>query len=248
MPIYVYFIPVFVILIAFRLFKPNLIGLIGEINIGLRLSLIANESDVLINNVLLMYNGHTSQIDHLLISEHGIFVIETKNYSGWIYGNEKDELWTSVVFNNKYRFHNPVKQNWSHIKMLKEIFKDYTNVNYNSIIVFTNRARLKSISSNVPVIYENELKDIIDKQKVVKNITEEQVADMVMRLNNFSIQGRTAKALHVKSIKTTLENKELLESKDICPKCGLRLIERSGKYGRFLGCSGYPRCKFTKKL
>lgn len=33
----------------------------------------------------------------------------------------------------------------------------------------------------------------------------------------------------------------------ICPKCGGNLVERTGEYGKFYGCSNYPKCKYTKK-
>jgi DNA topoisomerase I len=31
-----------------------------------------------------------------------------------------------------------------------------------------------------------------------------------------------------------------------CPRCGGNLVEREGKFGKFLGCRNYPKCKFTK--
>ena len=63
----------------------------------------------------------TSQIDHLVLSEYGIFVIETKRYKGWIFGSEKAENWTQVIFKEKHQFRNPVKQNWSHVYALKSV-------------------------------------------------------------------------------------------------------------------------------
>lgn len=61
---------------------------------------------------------HTTQIDHIVVSIHGIFVIETKNYKGWIYGNSNNEYWTQNIYGNKYSLYNPLLQNKNHIKSL----------------------------------------------------------------------------------------------------------------------------------
>jgi len=34
----------------------------------------------------------------------------------------------------------------------------------------------------------------------------------------------------------------------VCPKCGGELKERMGKYGKFLGCSNYPKCQYTENI
>lgn len=45
----------------------------------------------------------------------------------------------------------------------------------------------------------------------------------------------------------SIQNTEVLETKsDVCPQCGSKLVERKGKYGKFLGCSSYPKCRYTK--
>ncbi len=38
------------------------------------------------------------------------------------------------------------------------------------------------------------------------------------------------------------------ESDEVCEKCGKRMVVRSGRYGKFLACPGYPACKNTKQL
>lgn len=49
------------------------------------------------------------------------------------------------------------------------------------------------------------------------------------------------------SVKKESEDSSHKET-DICPKCGGMLREVNGKFGKFLGCSNYPKCKFTKKI
>ena len=33
-----------------------------------------------------------------------------------------------------------------------------------------------------------------------------------------------------------------------CPRCGGMLVERNGKYGKFLGCEHYPKCLYTRNM
>lgn len=96
-----------------------------------------------------IYNGQTStQIDHLYLSIYGIFVIETKHYSGWIYGNQYDEFWTETFGSNKkYTFKNPLRQNYGHIKFL-ENFLTIEFEKFHSIIVFSGNCQIKTSMPN----------------------------------------------------------------------------------------------------
>ena len=60
----------------------------------------------------------TTQIDHVVVSPFGIFVIETKNYEGWIFGDENSRQWTQVIYGKKSRFQNPLHQNALHVRAL----------------------------------------------------------------------------------------------------------------------------------
>jgi restriction system protein len=60
----------------------------------------------------------TTQIDHIVVSPFGIFVIETKNYEGWIFGDENSRQWTQVIYGKKSRFQNPLHQNALHVRAL----------------------------------------------------------------------------------------------------------------------------------
>lgn len=91
-------------------------------------------------------NTDLTEIDVLAISKEGIFVFEMKNYSGWIYGSEKDEQWTQAFNrNSKFRFYNPLRQNYAHTKATEK----YLNINESDIIpvvVFSNHSKLKKIN------------------------------------------------------------------------------------------------------
>ena len=99
-------------------------------------------------------NGETSEIDVMYITQKGIFVFESKNYSGWIFGDERGQYWTVMLPNRqKNRFYNPIKQNRTHIKWLQKYVG--ADVPLFSIIVFSERCELKKLeleSTDIKVI------------------------------------------------------------------------------------------------
>ena len=98
---------------------------------------------VLINNVTLEVEGGTTQIDHLVVADTGIFVIETKHYSGWIFGNPSDRQWTQVIYRHKTRFQNPVWQNHGHLRAVQSLF-NLPREAFFGVLVFTGDAEFKT--------------------------------------------------------------------------------------------------------
>lgn len=98
-------------------------GQAGENKVARILQKLPTEKYKIVNDILIKNSHGTTQIDHVVLSEYGVFVIETKNYSGWIYGGEYSEEWTKNVYGNKYQFRNPLKQNYAHIKALMDILE-----------------------------------------------------------------------------------------------------------------------------
>lgn len=153
-----------VIFAAFTLFAIALGFLLGRWfiprqNIGE--SLVANTIEsgfkrphLLLNNVTLQIDSGTSQIDHILIADTGIFVIETKHYSGWIFGSPGDRQWTQVIYRKKSRFQNPIHQNYGHIKALQSLF-NLSADSFCSIVVFTGDAEFRTaLGGPVMRLYE----------------------------------------------------------------------------------------------
>jgi len=101
----------------------------------------------------------TSEIDVVFITQKGIFVIESKNYSGWIFGDEKSAYWTAMLPDkSKNRFYNPIKQNSTHIKWLGQYLQN--SVPLFSVIAFSERCELKKVaveSTDVLVIKRDRL-------------------------------------------------------------------------------------------
>lgn len=180
----------------------------------------------------------TIQIDHLLVNHCGIFVIETKNYSGVIYGNETSHQWTQVLAggNVKNKLYNPVKQNASHIYHLKE-FLPY-GVPIISVVVFVQNNTEKIECDNVvPLAY---------LAKYLNSFREEKINDAQLRriidLLDGHLDLEITKDEHIQNIQDMSDKIE----QGICPRCGGKLVLRDGKYGEFYGCSNYPKCKFKK--
>lgn len=135
-----------------KLNDPNFKGKLGEDLTGIVLQvskLFGVKGKVMKNLYLTKENGETSEIDVLFITDMGILAIESKNYSGWIFGNEKDGFWTASLPNGmKNRFYNPVLQNRTHIKVLRAALP--YDVPIYSVIVFSNRCELKK--SHLPLM------------------------------------------------------------------------------------------------
>ena len=98
---------------------------------------------ILLNNVTLPTTDGTTQIDHILVTPAGIFVIETKHYTGWIFGAPQDSQWTQATYRKKSRFQNPLRQNYGHVKTLQSLF-DLPENHFHSVVVFTADAEFKT--------------------------------------------------------------------------------------------------------
>lgn len=128
---------------AFRL--PAIKGKLGELFVakGLKTNLPSNQYQIINDVTLPLGDGGTTQIDHIVISSFGIFVIETKNMKGWIFGSEKQATWTQTIYRSKQTFQNPLRQNFKHIKVLSDLLK-LPEDTFNSVIIFTHNSEFKS--------------------------------------------------------------------------------------------------------
>lgn len=152
-------------LLLFRYFRPQIKGFRGEQRVRRRLRRLNKNEYKVINNLKLFYNGIVAQIDHLVVSTYGIFVIETKNYTGWIFGSEGGREWTQVIYHSQTKFYNPLKQNIGHIRAIRGNLTQYSNIHYYPIVVFCGDSELK-VNSSYPVIKpKNLLKTIKQVQK-----------------------------------------------------------------------------------
>lgn len=234
-------VSIIIITSAVSLHKPTVeeIGEAGEAQVREVIEDYNGEQYVF-NNYMATRENKTSQIDHIVINKYGVFVIETKNYSGTIYGKVAYQKWTQVLAGGsiKHKFYNPVKQNATHIYRICDNIPSYIKIR--SIVVFVQNNVIHTDAENV--IPLSRLHRYIHYGAEV--LTSEQikiVKDSLIRAEDVL----TDKEQHISEIHKIQRD---LEFDNICPRCGGRLVVRNGMNGEFYGCSNYPNCKFTKNI
>lgn len=214
--------------IYFRIFQPKIKGYLGEKGVATILSFLPSDKYKIINDVLLESNGRTIQIDHLVISIYGIFVIETKNYKGWITGSDNSEYWTKNMFGNKYKFYNPIRQNKAHISALsKQLGLSFSK--FIPIIVFSSRADLK-VNTVHNVIYTTQINRVIKAYSDIK-FSKDDILKLCDKISSLNIVSPKVRKQHILEVQNTIATKQHLIQQGICPRCGHSLILRDGKYG-----------------
>ena len=232
-------------------------------------SLLGRKGKILRNIYLPKTNGETSEVDVVFVTKKGVFVFESKNYSGWIFGNEKDKNWTAKLSNNiSNQFYNPIMQNKTHLKWMTNLLgKD---VPLFSIIVFSERCELKKVtvlSKDVKVIKRDStyatVKDIWDNSPDA--LSDEKLKEVYTKLKSLTKVDSATKKAHIENIKDKYQkktetpaqnpdnNKKSESTEKLCPKCGSKLVLRTAKRGdnagnTFYGCSAFPKCKYIENL
>lgn len=202
------------------------------------------------HDILLETTNGTTQIDHIFVSEYGIFVIETKNMKGWIFGNPSQATWTQVIYGEKYKFQNPLRQNYKHIKTLEALLH-VPEETLHSLVLFIGDAEFKTpMPENVG--YTGDCMAYI-KAKKISVFTHEQVQNIVQKIEMSRLENsRHARREHVKNLRKKHQNDDDGD-KQRCPRCGATMVLRTAKRGanvgnQFWGCSSYPRCRYTKAV
>jgi len=225
--------------------SPWLKGYIGERRVRSKMkTLVRSDGEYYpFHDVVLNTPDGTTQIDHILVSPYGIFIIETKNLRGWIFGDERARNWTQILFRKKIKFMNPLHQNYKHVKAAQSILGLKDKAFY-SVVVFVGEIEFKtSMPHNIV-----KLRDFLSyiRSHTERILSKKSVESAVQNLGNaqqfYSVSSQT----HIRNVKSNLEN-------PLCPKCGKPMVIRTAKRGpnagsKFWGCSGYPNCMSTKNL
>jgi len=231
---------------ALDLFMPKIKGSFGEKSVALMLSSLDGTKYKVINNIMLQVGNKTTQIDHLVISNYGVFVIETKNYKGLISGDEFDDYWKQTIYKRKEKLYNPIRQNYGHIQVLKELLHDIPDINYISIVAFTTNLDDLKVTAKTDVVYTKHLPKTIKKYNI-ETLSDEVKERIYKKLISLNIDSKDNRKAHVAAINRNIAEKHTKTSHDICPRCGRKLVVRNGKYGQFKGCSNFPNCRYTVK-
>ena len=145
----------------------------------------------LLNHITLKLKDGTTQIDHILVSRFGVFVIETKTYKGWIFANPKQATWTQVLYRSKFRFQNPIFQNSLHVRAVERLLDFLPAEAIKSAVVFTGQAEFKTdIPSGVYTIQEF-IDDLRSFTKEVVSINRLQFCVGRLETARLSITGKT---------------------------------------------------------
>lgn len=239
-------IPILLLIGVFE--SPWFKGLLGEtlVKFVARLRLPA-ETYHPIHNVTLPTPDDTTQIDHIFVSLFGIFVVETKNMKGWIFGGENQAQWTQKIFKKSFKFQNPLRQNYKHVKALEAVL-DMPPDSIHSVVVFSAESTFKSpMPANVTRGggYATYIKSF---RKPVLN--ESEVQHAISQIQSGRLEpSRETHRQHVQQLKRRADP----STERKCPKCGNSMVLRTAKRGasagnKFWGCSAYPRCRVVQNV
>lgn len=193
-----------------------------------------------------------------MLHETGIYVLESKNYSGWIFGSESDQYWTQTFSTGRHHSHkeyffNPIIQNNVHIKWLKTFLND-SSLNFYSYIVFGDNCTFKSIKAadNSCTVLNNKNLLFNIKYKIntsEKTLTPDKIDSLYNILYPFTQLTEEEKTRHIQKIKEKYSVYNESSTPKVFPRCGNSLILRTVSHGaragkQILGCSSYPRCKY----
>ncbi len=183
--------------ILIDIYYPKFRGFMGEFWLKLELKKLPKNKYKLLNDIMIEDEKGTHQIDHIVLSKYGIFVIEMKNYYGLIIGNQYKEKWYQYLGKNKYTFHNPMYQNYGHIKALSNVLKLNEEL-FIPITCFSNQVKLK-VTSNKPVVQVDTINRNILKYN--EEIITCDLNELSLNIENMNILDKNKRKEHVKNIR-----------------------------------------------
>jgi hypothetical protein len=187
--------------------------------------------------------GDLVQVDHLVLSPYALFVIETKNYSGRIYGSEKAPQWTQYLGGKKFKFNNPLHQNFGHVESLRSYVKELPIL---PIVCFTDKSSLRGGLTAPSVVKLSKLLKVITYYKEMP-LTEKEFSEVRASVEGLILNNTDSlRTQHINEVQTKLSGNSQNDKLGNCPKCGNPLVERKGPKGDFIGCSTFPMCWYSK--
>ncbi|MGI2784411.1 NERD domain-containing protein [Vibrio alginolyticus] len=241
-----YLVPLLLIVSVFK--SRWLKGAFGEFLVNRLLSKLPESDYTLIKDVTLPTSDGTTQVDHIVVSKYGIFVVETKNMKGWIFGSTRQKQWTQKIYRHSSKFQNPLRQNYKHIKALETLL-GCSEEHLHSVIVFIGDSTFKTeMPPNVTyargsIRYIQQFNDVVFSDKDYARLTES--------INQIKLKrGIITDLKHRKHVKEVVTSKA---SSNQCPRCGSEMVLRETKRGenigkQFWGCSTFPKCRAVKQF
>ena len=233
------------------------VGNVGEYQVAGELNRLPSDEYFVLNDLMVTdARGITTQIDHVVISRFGLFVIETKCYKGWIFANPKNRFWTQSLYaggrgwfarSEKHRFQNPIKQNWRHIYVLSERLKLPRRYFVNVVVFCGDASFMTAVPDNVMgandvVSYIQSFdKPLFDQDRSVR------IFDSVCKLCSSITKEQHENHVHMLHVLHAAAPVVHDGKAPRCPRCGapMRLRHRHSDNAPFYGCSNYPQCHGT---
>lgn len=211
---------------------------------------LEHEDYQVFNDFLIKKGNYTTQIDHIIISRYGVFVLETKNVHGKVYGSGNSEYWKQYLPDTGYRrygttqehqLRNPIWQNTGHINSLRRhVFGN--NVPIYGIVAFSDDTEL-FVSAEQPVMNMSKIVPYI-KTFQDEVLSSDKMDFYRRRLFEVISTSEVDRKEHIANVRQNQERWDAAVENGKCPRCGGDLVLREGKYGQFYGCSNYPKCKY----
>lgn len=238
-------------IIAAILKSPWFKGIVGEFIINISAKLFLDKEQYhLIKNVTLPTEDGSTQIDHIIVSKYGVFVVETKNMKGWIFGNASQKTWTQKIYKHSSKIKNPINQNYKHVKTLESLL-GLNDKQIHSVIVFIGDSTFKTDMPENVTYGGGYLRFI--KSKTQSVLTDSEVIEIKNQIESGrlvpSFKTNREHVAHVRKIVTAKEN----DNSRLCPRCGNSMAIRETKKGqnigkKFWGCSNFPKCRNTIEI
>ncbi len=213
-----YLVPFFIVITILKSawFK----GVFGEWQVNLLIRFFLNKGEYhLVKNVTLPTDDGTTQIDHIIVSKYGIFVIETKNMKGWIFGSANQKQWTQKIYKHTSKFQNPLHQNYKHLKTLESCLAINSDSIF-SVIIFIGDSSFKTDMPENVRYARGGIEYIKAKTEVF--YSDPQVADLIVQIENGRLErGYKTNAQHVKHVRDIVNQKSVVQT---CSKCGADMV------------------------
>ena len=231
------------------LFVPKFKGWFGERLVARMLRKLDSRQYRVLNDVYLPKpDGTTTQIDHIVVSLYGVFVIETKTYKGWIFGDANSKVWTQSFRGRgrmacKFTFQNPIHQNYAHLCALENCTGIPKGV-MRPVVAFSSEATFKT-ERPAGVCHFGGVGEYI-KSFTTPIINDGQVDEIVTSILEWQATLTKGQiAAHVDNLKKRHGGVSVADPAPKCPRCGAPMVLRNRKSdGKlFYGCSAYPKCK-----
>ncbi len=253
------------------------VGKFGEYQIYRRLKKLEKQgAKFLFNTYIPKPNGETTEIDVLMICDTGIFVFESKNYSGWIFGSENQKNWYQTLPVGKGRrsqkesFFNPIMQNRVHLTHLKSLVGEH--IPMHSVIVFSERCTLKNIhkeSTDIYIINRDVILNIVSNIgcTVTQPLSSLEITELYNLLYPYTQIDELEKAKHISDIQNRLHPNSVQPAQPVvsndttpsdqptstaestaqkCPKCNAPLVLRTATKGQNAGMQFYGCSNYPK--